>query len=118
MFYAFDFLMETVDIVLTQNKYNQCYQPGYFEEARHRVAIVIEYIGAPMHMVLPNCETALRVYDTAAFGEIYRFPQDSAKLQKLIDQFRRYSDSNHNDKEKWSSELKDYTVAQSVGSWN
>jgi len=31
MFYDLDFLMKTVDIVLKQNKYNQTYQPGYFE---------------------------------------------------------------------------------------
>ena len=67
MFYDVDFLMKAVDIVLKQNKYNQCYQPGYFEEARHRVAIVIEYNGAPMQMVLPTCETARKVYDTVAF---------------------------------------------------
>ena len=115
MFYDVDFLMKTVDIVLKQNKYNPIYQPGYFEEARHRVAIVIEFIGAPMQMVLPRCETALKVYDTAAFGEVYKFPQDSVKLQKLVDQFRRYTDRNHADENKWSSELKDYIVAQAVG---
>ena len=115
MFYDVDFLMKAIDTVLKQNKYNQCYKPGYFEEARHRVAIVIEYIGAPMQMVLPTCETALKVYDTAASGEVYRFPQDSAKLQKLIDQFRRYSDRKHNDEERWSSELKAYIVTHSVG---
>ena len=76
---------------------------------------MIEYIGAPMQIVLPTCETALKVYDTAAFEEIYRFLQDSAKLHKFIDQFRSYSDRNHNDEDRWSSELKDYTVAQSVG---
>ena len=79
MFYDVDFLMKAVDIVLRQNKYNPIYQPGYFEEARHRVAIVIEFIGAPMQMVLPKCETALKIYDTAAFGEVYKFPQDTAK---------------------------------------
>ena len=115
MFYDVDFLMKTVDIVLKQSKYNQIHQPGYFEEARHHVAIVIEYIGAPMQMVLPKCETALKDYDTAAFAEIYRFPQDSVKLQKLIDQVRRYTDRNHADEDKWSPELKAYIVAQSVG---
>ena len=45
----------------------------------------------------------------------YNFPQYNAKLEKLIDQFRSYSDRNHNDEERWSSELKAYTVAQSVG---
>ena len=60
--------MKAFDVVLKQNKYNQCHRPGYFEEARHRVAIVIEYIGAPMQMVLPTCETALKVYDIVAFG--------------------------------------------------
>ena len=47
MFVEVDFLMKTIGVVLKQNKYNQCHQPAYFEEARHRVAIVIEYIGAP-----------------------------------------------------------------------
>ena len=73
MFYDVDFLMKTIDVVLKQNKYNPCIQPGYYEEARHRVAIVIEYIGAPMQMVLPRCETALKVYDIVAFGEVYKF---------------------------------------------
>ena len=99
MFHDVDFLMKTVDVVLKQNKYNPCFQPGYDEEARHRVAIVIEYIGAPMQMVLPRFETALKVYDTAAFGEFYRFPQHSAKVQKLMNQFRRHSDRNHEDEE-------------------
>ena len=102
MLYDVDFLMKTVDVVLKQNRYNQCHQPGYFEEARRRVEIVIEYIGAPMQMVLPKCETAMKVYDTFALGEIYKFPRDSVKLQKLIDQFRRYSDRHHDDEQKWS----------------
>ena len=76
---------------------------------------MIEFIGAPMQKVLPRCETALKVYDTAAFGEVYTFPQDSVKLQKLIDQFRRYTDRSNADENKWSSELKDYIVAQAVG---
>ena len=70
MFYDLDFLMKTVNIVLKQNKYNQTHQPGYFEEARHRVAIAIEYVGAPMQMVLPTCETTVKVYDSASFWEI------------------------------------------------
>ena len=75
----------------------------------------MEYIGAPMQMVLPRCETALKVYDTAAFGDFYEFPRDSVKLQKLIDQFRRYSDRNHDDEQKWSPDLKAYIVGQAVG---
>ena len=74
MFYDVDFLMKAVDVVLKRNKYNPCIQPGYYEEARHRVAIVIEYIGAPMQMVLPKCETALKVYDTAAFCRCLQIP--------------------------------------------
>ena len=115
MFYDVDFLMTTVDVVLKQNKYNPCFQPGYYEETRHRVVIVIEYIGAPMQMVLPRCETALKVYDTADFGVSYRFPQHSAKLQKLVNQFRKYSDRNHDDEENCSSELRNYIVGQAVG---
>ena len=106
MFYDVDFLTKAFDIVLKQNKYNPCFQPGYYEEARHRVAIVIEYIGAPVQMVLPRCETALKAHDTVAFGEFYRFPQHSAKLQKLMNQFRKYSDRNHDDEQNWSSEMK------------
>ena len=45
-FYGVDCLMKTIGVVLKQNKYNPCIQPGYYEEARHRVAIFIEYIGA------------------------------------------------------------------------
>ena len=48
MFYDVDFLIKTVDQVLKQNKLNSLYQPGYFDEARHRIAMPIEYIGAPM----------------------------------------------------------------------
>ena len=44
MFYDLDFLMKTVDEVLKQNKFNPIYQPGFFAEARHRVAITIEFI--------------------------------------------------------------------------
>jgi hypothetical protein len=82
MFYDLDFLMKTVDEVLKQNKFNPIYYPGFFEEARHRVAIAIEFIGAPMQMVLPKCETALKIYDTAIFGQEYIYPQSSVKLQK------------------------------------
>ena len=69
MFYDLEFLMKTVDVVLKQHKFNPIYYPGFFEEARHRVAIAIEFIGAPMQMVLPKCETALTIYDTAIFGQ-------------------------------------------------
>ena len=65
--------MKTMDVVLKLNKYNACLQPSYFEEARHRVAIVIEYIGAPMQMVLPKCETAVKVYDTVAHETVSSF---------------------------------------------
>ena len=44
-----------------------------------------------------------------------RFPQDSVKLQKLLDQFRRYTNRRHADEDKWSPELRAYVVAQAVG---
>jgi len=68
-----------------------------------------------MQMVLLTCETTVKVFGIASFGEIYRFPQDSAKLQKLLDQFRRYTDRRHADEDKWSPELRAYVVAQAVG---
>ena len=77
MFYDVDFLMKTVDQVLTQNKHNPLYQPGFYQAARDRIAMAIEYIGAPMQLVFPSCETALKVYDTGEFGTYYRYPQNS-----------------------------------------
>ena len=68
-----------------------------------------------LQMVLPTCVTTVKVFDSASFAEIYRFPQDSVKLEKLLDQFRRYTNRRHADEEKWSPELRAYVVAQAVG---
>ena len=72
MFYDVDFMIKTVDQVLKQNELNPLYQPGYFDEARHRIAMAIEHIGAPMQMVLPKCETSLKVHDISEYGIFYR----------------------------------------------
>ena len=68
-----------------------------------------------MQMVLPKCETSLKVYDTSEYGMFYRYPQNSQKLQKLIDQFREYSNRNHTTEADWSPALKDYIARQAVG---
>ena len=66
-------------------------------------------------MVLPKCETSLKVYDTAEFGLFYRYPQDSQKLQKLIDKFRECSNRNHTTEADWATALRDYIARQAVG---
>lgn len=115
MFYDVDFLMKTVDQVLTQNKHNPLYQPGFYQEGRHRIAMAIEFIGAPMQLVLPSYETALKVYDIAEFGTYYRYPQNSQKLEKLQDQFRECSNRHHATESAWTPVLKGYIARQAVG---
>ena len=73
MFYDLDVLMKVDDEILTQNKLDELYQPGFHEEARHRIALAVEFVGAPMQMVLPTCETSLRVYETTEFGLYMRY---------------------------------------------
>ena len=107
--------MKTVDAVLKQNRLNALHQPGFFQEAHHRVAIIIEFIAAPMQMVLPRCETSLKLYDTVVFGEHYKFPENEVKLQKIIEQFRRYTDRDLTDTSTWTDAVTESVVAQALG---
>ena len=77
--------------------------------------MAVELIGAPIQIVFPKCEASLRVYETTEFGLYMRFPQHHQKLQKLIDQYREYTDRDQTAEVVWSATLKDYVAAQAVG---
>ena len=117
MSYFVDFLMKTVDQVLTQNKHNPLYQLDFYQEAHHRIAAAIEFIGAPMQLVLPSCETALKVYDIVEFGTYYRYPQNSQKPQKLQNQFREFTNRDHANESEWTPALKEYVARKAVVQW-